>query len=110
MPELDDEQVQLWRRLTELADTIATAQAEERHVKELLRKFPAGTYTRDGEPVLRLATSQKFDAQAAFQALPPEVAAQCVTTTPDAKAVRAQFSDAAASAYMAEGTARVTLL
>lgn len=109
--ELNPDWVGVWKRLAELGDTIATAQAEEKDLKAVLReRLQAGTYTSDGEPVLRISTARTFDAKAAFRTLPPEVAVACVRTEPDPKLVRAQFSDVAAEQFMADGTPRVALL
>lgn len=111
MTEMDAEAREHWRRLTELADTIARAEAEAKHVKELLRKLlGGGRFSVDGEDVLALSPARRFNADRAIQALQPAEAIACMRYTVDAKAVRARFSEATAEEFMEDGTTRVVLL
>lgn len=106
------EAADLVKQLHHLSADIAELQALADDIKGRLRAtLDVGTYTVEGNDIIRLAPNRRFDVDAAIALVPAEFRENCATRGWDPKKVKEYLAPALVETCMVEaGQPRVSLI
>lgn len=108
--ELDANHSQTLSRLVDLQARIAELTSEAESLKAELRQLEAGEYTINGQDVLKIVPTRRFDATAAALTLSEELRSKCLTVTYDATEVKKHLTPVEVEEFMvASGKPKVVV-